>query len=177
MRLHNLIKSGGRKDRKRIGRGEGGGRGKTSGRGHKGQRSRSGFSLRPGFESGHVPLYRKLPKRGFSNYNFRTEYSIVNVGDLDRIEGTEVDRNALIKAGLVRQNSKLIKILGEGEVSKALTVSADKFSGSAKDKIEKAGGTTVLLKAEATETVAEATEAPAAAEEAPEAGEKEADSE
>src|SRR5210317_1721846 len=113
MRLHNLIKSGGRKDRKRIGRGEGGGRGKTSGRGHKGQRSRSGFSLRPGFESGHVPLYRKLPKRGFSNYNFRTEYSVVNVGDLDRVEGAEVDRNALIKAGLVRQNSKLIKILGE----------------------------------------------------------------
>jgi len=76
MRLHNLIKSGGRKDRKRVGRGEGSGRGKTSGRGHKGQRARSGFGLRPGFESGHVPLYRKLPKRGFSNFKFRTEYSI-----------------------------------------------------------------------------------------------------
>ncbi len=146
MRLHNLIKSGGRKDRKRVGRGEGGGRGKTSGRGHKGQRSRSGFGLRPGFESGHVPLYRKLPKRGFSNFNFRTEYSVVNVGDLERVEATEIDRNALIKAGLVRSSSGLIKILGEGEISKALTVTADKFSGSAKEKIEKAGGTVVLTK-------------------------------
>lgn len=146
MRLHNLIKSGGRKDRKRVGRGEGGGRGKTSGRGHKGQRSRSGFGLRPGFESGHVPLYRKLPKRGFSNFNFRTEYSVVNVGDLERVEATEIDRNALVKAGLVRSSSGLIKILGEGEVSKALTVTADKFSGSAKEKIEKAGGTVVLAK-------------------------------
>jgi len=146
MRLHNLIKSGGRKDRKRVGRGEGGGRGKTSGRGHKGQRSRSGFGLRPGFESGHVPLYRKLPKRGFSNFNFRTEYSVVNVGDLERVEATEIDRNALVKAGLVRSSSGLIKILGEGEISKALTVTADKFSGSAKEKIEKAGGTVVLAK-------------------------------
>lgn len=146
MRLHNLIKSGGRKDRKRVGRGEGGGRGKTSGRGHKGQRSRSGFGLRPGFESGHVPLYRKLPKRGFSNFNFRTEYAVVNVGDLERVEATEIDRNALVKAGLVRSSSGLIKILGEGEVSKALTVTADKFSGSAKEKIEKAGGTVVLTK-------------------------------
>ncbi len=144
MRLHNLIKSGGRKNRKRIGRGEGGGRGKTSGRGHKGQRSRSGFGLRPGFESGHVPLYRKLPKRGFSNFEFRTEYSIVNVGDLQRVEGTEVDRNALVKAGLVRSSSNLIKILGEGEIDKALTVTADKFSASAKEKIEKAGGAVVL---------------------------------
>ena len=144
MRLHNLIKSGGRKERKRVGRGEGGGRGKTSGRGHKGQRSRSGFGLRPGFESGHIPLYRKLPKRGFSNFQFRTEYSVVNVGDLERVEESDVDRNVLIKAGLVRSSSKLIKILGEGDVSKALNVTADKFSASAKEKIEKAGGTIVL---------------------------------
>ena len=157
MRLHNLIKSGGRKDRKRVGRGEGGGRGKTSGRGHKGQKSRSGFGLRPGFESGHVPLYRKLPKRGFSNFQFRTEYSVVNVGDLDRVEGTDVDRNALIKAGLARTSSVLIKILGEGEVSKALNVTADKFSSSAKEKIEKAGGTVVLNKpVESEETKADA---------------------
>ena len=176
MRLHNLIKSGGRKDRKRVGRGEGGGRGKTSGRGHKGQRSRSGFGLRPGFESGHVPLYRKLPKRGFSNFNFRTDYSVVNVGDLERVEGTDIDRNALIKAGLVRQNSGLIKILGEGEVSKALTVTADKFSGSAKEKIEKAGGTVVLTKKEATEEPA-AAEEPAEAEKAADAVEKETDAE
>lgn len=143
MRLHNLIKSGGRKDRKRIGRGEGGGRGKTSGRGHKGQRSRSGSSLRPGFESGHVPLYRKLPKRGFSNYNFRTEYSVVNIGDLERADTDTVDREALVKAGLVRSSSTLVKVLGEGEVSKALTVTADKFSASARQKIEKAGGTVI----------------------------------
>jgi large subunit ribosomal protein L15 len=157
MRLHNLIKSGGRKDRKRVGRGEGGGRGKTSGRGHKGQRSRSGFGLRPGFESGHVPLYRKLPKRGFSNFQFRTEYSVVNVGDLERVEGTDIDRSTLIKAGLVRTSSDLIKILGEGEVSKAFSVTADKFSSSAKEKIEKAGGTVVLTKpVETEETKADA---------------------
>lgn len=140
MRLHNLPKSGGFKSRKRIGRGEGGGRGKTSGRGHKGQRSRAGFSQRPGFESGHIPLYRKLPKRGFSNHRFRTDYAIVNVGDLDRVEGDVADREALIKAGLLRGSDKLIKILGEGELGKKLTVSAHKFSGSAKEKIEAAGG-------------------------------------
>ena len=144
MRLHNLIKSSGRKDRKRVGRGEGSGRGKTSGRGHKGQRARAGFGLRPGFESGHVPLYRKLPKRGFSNFRFRTEYTIVNVGDLERVDGDSVDRESLVRAGLVRSNSKLIKILGEGELSKALSVRADKFSGSAKEKIEKAGGSVIV---------------------------------
>ncbi len=144
MRLHNLIKSGGRKDRKRVGRGEGSGRGKTSGRGHKGQRARAGFGLRPGFESGHVPLYRKLPKRGFSNFKFRTEYSIVNVGDLERAGVEEIDRNVLIQAGLARASSSRIKILGEGEVSKALTVTADKFSSSAREKIEKAGGKVIV---------------------------------
>jgi len=146
MRLHNLIKSGGRKERKRIGRGEGSGRGKTSGRGHKGQRARSGSSLRPGFESGHVPLYRKLPKRGFSNFKFRTEYTIVNVGDLARVEGDTADRGALTKAGLIRRNAGLVKILGEGEVDKAVTVHADKVSAGAREKIEKAGGTVVLSK-------------------------------
>ncbi|MEX0332788.1 MAG: 50S ribosomal protein L15 [Puniceicoccaceae bacterium] len=162
MRLHNLIKSGGRKDRKRVGRGEGGGRGKTSGRGHKGQRSRSGFGLRPGFESGHVPLYRKLPKRGFSNFQFRTEYAVVNVGDLERVDVEDVDRNALIKAGLVRTSSKLVKILGEGELSKALTVTADKFSASAKEKIEKAGGKAILSNQEASEEPAAAGDEPEA---------------
>ncbi|NDV62661.1 50S ribosomal protein L15 [Puniceicoccales bacterium CK1056] len=157
MRLHNLIKSGGRKDRKRVGRGEGSGRGKTSGRGHKGQRSRSGSSLRPGFESGHVPLYRKLPKRGFSNFKFRTEYSIINVGDLDRLEAGSIDRDVLVRFGLARSSSKLIKILGEGEVTKAFTVQADKFSASAKEKIEKAGGTVVVNEPAA----ADSSEAPA----------------
>lgn len=152
MRLHNLPKSGGFKNRKRIGRGEGGGRGKTSGRGHKGQRARAGSSQRPGFESGHIPLYRKLPKRGFSNFEFRTDYAIVNVGDLERVEGEVIDKEALVKAGLVRNSDKLIKILGEGELSRKVTVSAHKFSGSAKEKIEAAGGSAQVLaqKGEAT---------------------------
>lgn len=145
MRLHNLPKSGGFKSRKRIGRGEGGGRGKTSGRGHKGQRARSGSSLRPGFESGHIPLYRKLPKRGFSNFEFHTNYAIVNVGDLARIEGEIVDRESLIAAGLLRNSDKLIKILGEGEIAKKVSVSAHKFSASAQAKIEAAGGSVTVL--------------------------------
>jgi len=147
MKLHTLIKSGGRKSRKRIGRGEGSGRGKTSGRGHKGQRARSGSSLRPGFESGHVPMYRKLPKRGFSNFNFRTEYAIVNVGDLGRVEGDTVDRDSLVRAGLVRSSSTLVKVLGEGEVEKAFTVRVDKVSSSARAKLEKAGGSIETLSA------------------------------
>ena len=154
MRLHNLIKSGGFKKRKRVGRGEGGGLGKTSGRGHKGQRARAGSGQRPGFESGHIPLYRKLPKRGFSNFRFRTEYAIVNVGDLARIEGDTVNRESLMKAGLVRGSDKLIKILAVGEVERALKVEAHKFSGAAKEKIEKAGGEALLL----TPVAAEATE-------------------
>ena len=153
MRLHNLPKSGGFKKRKRIGRGEGGGRGKTSGRGHKGQRSRTGFSQRPGFESGHIPLYRKLPKRGFSNFQFRTDFAVVNVGDLDRVEGDVADRDALVASGLLRSSSKLFKILGEGELSRKLTVSAHKFSASAKSKIEAAGGEVVLLSAPVEEEV------------------------
>lgn len=145
MRLHNLPKSGGFKPRKRIGRGEGSGRGKTSGRGHKGQRSRTGFSQRPGFESGHIPLYRKLPKRGFSNAKFRVDFDVVNVSDLDRVEGEVADRAALVAAGLLRANSGLYKILGDGELSKKLVVSAHKFSAGAKAKIEAAGGETLLL--------------------------------
>jgi len=143
MRLHNLVKTGGNKSRKRVGRGEGGGRGKTSGRGHKGQRARSGHSLRPGFESGHVPLYRKLPKRGFSNSRFRTEYAVVNVSDLERVSGDTVDRESLLAARLIRNSDKRIKILGDGDVSRKLTVTADKFSASAKSKIEAAGGSIV----------------------------------
>jgi large subunit ribosomal protein L15 len=140
MRLHNLIKTEGRKDRKRVGRGEGSGRGKTSGRGHKGQRARSGFGLRPGFESGHVPLYRKLPKRGFSNFNFKTEYAVVNVGDLSRVEGTHIDRDVLVAVGLVRSSCSRVKILGDGEVGKSFSVTVDKVSSGARKKIEEAGG-------------------------------------
>ncbi len=146
MRLHELIKTPGRKSRKRIGRGEGSGRGKTSGRGHKGQRARSGSSLRPGFESGHVPLYRKLPKRGFNNARFRTSFAVVNVGDLRRIEGGTVDREALVQARLVRKDADSIKILGDGDLDRALNVTVDRVSGSAREKIEKAGGTVTVLK-------------------------------
>ncbi len=152
MRLHNLVKSGGFKKRKRVGRGEGGGLGKTSGRGHKGQRARAGHSLRPGFESGHVPLYRKLPKRGFSNFRFRKEYAIVNVGDLERVEGDTVDKDSLVAAGLVRRSAGLVKILGVGEVSRALTVTANKLSAAAKEKIEKAGGKVIVSEVSAEET-------------------------
>jgi len=141
MRLHSMIATPGRKKRKRIGRGEGGGKGKTSGRGHKGQRSRSGSSLRPGFESGHVPLYRKLPKRGFSNFKFRTEYEIVNVGILNELEGDTFDRAALVAANKVDANKKPLKVLGDGEITRAITITADKVSASARAKIEAAGGT------------------------------------
>jgi large subunit ribosomal protein L15 len=142
MRLHNLPKStGSGPSRKRVGRGRGSGHGKTSGRGHNGQKSRSGYSARPGFESGHIPLFRRLPKRGFSNFRFRTVYAVVNVGDLDGIENAEViDREALVNAGLVRKNAGKIKILGNGEVTKALKVKVDKFSGQAAEKIKSAGG-------------------------------------
>lgn len=146
MRLHSIISHGGSNTRKhRVGRGRGSGRGKTSGRGGKGQRARAGYSQRPGFESGHVPLYRKLPKRGFNNFNFRVEYDVVNVGDFKRVAGTEVDRAALVKAGLLRSNAGLLKILGRGDLDRPVTVKADAFSDSAKEKITKAGGQAVLL--------------------------------
>jgi large subunit ribosomal protein L15 len=126
---------------KRLGRGRGNGRGKTCCRGHKGSGQRSGYSRKPGFEGGQMPLYRKLPQRGFNNYEFRTEYSIVNVGDLVKVERADViDKEALVKAGLVRSNAKLIKILGTGELTGAVKIKADKFSKSATDKITGAGG-------------------------------------
>lgn len=161
MRLHDLPKSGGFKRRKRVGRGEGNGRGKTSGKGHKGARARSGYSLRPGFESGHVPLYRKLPKRGFSNVRFSTRYAVVNIGELDGLEGDSIDRDALVAAGLIRRSERLVKVLGEGEVSRALTVSAHRFSGSARAKLEAAGGKAILIEG-AAPAGAEAPEAPQA---------------
>ena len=126
---------------KRLGRGEGSGHGKTCGRGHKGQKSRSGGGIPVGFEGGQMPLYRKLPRRGFNNKNFKTSFQTVNAGELEKLEGTEVTREALIAAGLIRDDDKLgIKLLGDGEVSKAFTVTVDKVSASAKAKIEAAGG-------------------------------------
>lgn len=138
MKLHELTPAkGSRKARKRIGRGPGSGTGKTAGRGHKGQRSRSGFSRRPGFEGGQMPLVRRVPKRGFTNI-FRTEYAVVNVGRLDAFDG-EVTPETLIESGWIKKN-ELLKILGQGDLDKALTVKAHKFSESARSKIEKAGG-------------------------------------
>jgi large subunit ribosomal protein L15 len=144
MMIHEITEKVGRyKARKRVGRGQGSGRGKTAGRGHKGAGSRSGFSRRPHFEGGQMPFVRRLPKRGFSNERFRRLYHIVNVKVLEaRFEdGAEVDVRVLADAGIVRDTGLPLKVLGEGEVSKKFSVTAAKFSASAKAKIEAAGGT------------------------------------
>ncbi len=131
--------SGARKNRKRIGRGHGSGHGKTSGRGHKGARSRSGYSLAPGFEGGQMPLHRRLPKRGFTNI-FKKEFCIVSLSDLDTFEsGSTVDTQALIDAGII-DGKNPVKILANGEVTKAITVDVDKVSKGAAQKITEAGG-------------------------------------
>ena len=132
--------------RKRVGRGPGSGTGKTSGKGHKGQNARSGGGVRPGFEGGQLPLFRRLSKRGFNNYEFRTVYATVNVGDLNRFEeGTTVTKELLIEVGLVKKELDGIKVLGNGELTKKLTVKANKFSDSAKTKIENIGGKTEVI--------------------------------
>ena len=135
-----------KKDRKRVGRGPGSGNGKTSGKGHKGQNARSGGGVRPGFEGGQLPLYRRLSKREFNNYNFRTVYATVNVSDLEVFEeGTVVTKELLIEKGLVKKELDGIKVLGNGELTKKLTVKANKFSSSAKAKIENVGGTIEVI--------------------------------
>lgn len=140
MKLHDLSPAkGSTKARKRIGRGPGSGTGKTAGRGHNGQRSRSGFSQRLGFEGGQMPLIRRVPKRGFTNI-FRTEYTVVNVADLAALEGVdEVTPEYLLEHGMVRRGMP-VKILGNGEIKTAMKVVANKFSKSAREKIEAAGG-------------------------------------
>ena len=152
MKLHELKNVKGAVHRKkRVGCGEGGGHGKTSGRGGKGQTARSGGSIRPGFEGGQMPLYRKLPHRGFNNYNFRVEYPVINVGDLAALDAsvTEVNVEVLASAGLIRGGVSTVKVLGTGELTRALKVTATKFSEAAKAKIEKAGGKVVLIGGEA----------------------------
>ena len=142
MRLHNLSPAeGSTKERKRIGRGPASGQGKTAGKGHKGQKARAGRGMRPGFEGGQMPLQRRLPKRGFVNI-FRKEFATVNILDLEaRFEsGATVDIDALIEAGLVKKTLDGVKVLGNGELTKSLTVKANAFSESAKQKIEAAGG-------------------------------------
>ena len=129
----------------RKGRGIGSGNGKTAGKGHKGQKARSGGGVRPGFEGGQMPLSRRIPKRGFNNI-FATEYVAVNVDRLNDFEaGAIVDADALIEAGIIKKTLDGVKILGNGEITKALTVRAAKFSKSAKEKIEAAGGKTEVV--------------------------------
>ncbi len=131
-------------NKKRVGRGMGSGMGKTSTRGHKGQRSRSGSRSMRGFEGGQMPLHRRLPKRGFTNI-FRVEYEVVNLGRLESLSEAEITPESLRKAGIVSSKNTLVKVLGQGELSKALTVHAHKFSKSAQEKIEKAGGKISIL--------------------------------
>lgn len=130
---------GSRKKRKRVGRGPGSGHGKTSCRGHKGQKSRSGGGTKPGFEGGQMPLQRRLPKRGFTNI-FQKQYFIVNVGTLEKLSETNITPEVLKNEGIVKNLKDGIKILGQGEITKAVTVKAHAFSASAKDKIIKAKG-------------------------------------
>jgi len=131
-------------DRKRIGRGPGSGLGKTAGRGHKGWGQRSGARRRPGYEGGQMPIYRRVPKRGFTNARFRTEYTVINVGELGAFEdGANVDLELVLKHGLTSKVTPLFKVLGNGDLQRKLTVRAQKFSKSAVQKINAAGGTAV----------------------------------
>ncbi len=141
MKLHELSPAeGSAKERKRIGRGHGSGQGKTAGKGHKGQNARSGGGVRPGFEGGQMPLARRIPKRGFNNI-FGTTYAVINVSDLEKfVDGTTVDTEILKASGLVKKTCDGIKVLGNGEITKKITVKAAAFSQTAKEKIEKAGG-------------------------------------
>ena len=148
MMIHEITEKIGKyKARKRIGRGRGSGTGKTSGRGHKGAGSRSGYSRRPSFEGGQTPYFRRIPKRGFSNAAFRTEFLIVNVAALqDRFEaGANVDAAALVQAGLIRNTKLPLKVLAHGDITIKINVTADKFSGSATAKIEAAGGSVTIV--------------------------------
>jgi large subunit ribosomal protein L15 len=130
---------------KRLGCGESSGHGKTSGKGHKGQKARSGGSIRPGFEGGQMPLIRRLPKRGFNNASFKVNYAIVNLAELNSFEsGTRVDEEALRKLGLIRGRFAGLKVLARGELTKSLTVEADKFSEAARQRIEQAGGSAIV---------------------------------
>ena len=142
MKLNELkYNEGHKKAIKRLGRGASSGTGKTSGKGQKGQNARSGGGVRPGFEGGQLPLFRRLPKRGFSNAMFKKEYAVINVSDLNRFEdGMEITPELLFEMGIIKKQLSGIKVLGNGEIAKKLTVRAHKFSDIAKQKIEAAGG-------------------------------------
>ena len=148
MKLHELSPAEGSvKERYRKGRGAGSGNGKTAGKGHKGQNARSGGGVRPGFEGGQLPLYRKLPKRGFKNVRFGKQYTVINVESLNKFnDGEVVDSTALLAKGIIADLAKDgVKVLGEGEIAKKLTVKAAVFSGTAKEKIEAVGGKTEVV--------------------------------
>jgi large subunit ribosomal protein L15 len=149
MRLHTLRPRPGSRHRvKRLGSGESSGHGKTSGKGHKGQKARSGGSIRLGFEGGQMPLIRRLPKRGFNNARFHKTWAVVNLSDLNAFKaGSVVNEQLLRESKLVRGTVAGVKILGNGELEHALTIEADKFSASAREKIDKAGGTVTLREA------------------------------
>ena len=142
MKLHELTPvEGSAKKAWRKGRGPGSGNGQTAGRGHKGQNARSGGGVRPGFEGGQIPLYRRLPKRGFNNFLFKKEYAIINVELLDKFnDGDTVTLETLVEQGIIKNELCGLKVLGRGEITKKLTVKATIFSASAKEKIEAAGG-------------------------------------
>jgi large subunit ribosomal protein L15 len=146
IRLHNLKPRPGSRHRvKRLGIGESSGHGKTSGKGHKGQKARSGGSIRLGFEGGQMPLIRRLPKRGFNNAAFKKTYALINLDDLNQFKaGTVVNEEMLRDGKHIRGKVAGLKILGRGELKHGLTIEADRFSGSAREKIEKAGGTVTL---------------------------------
>ncbi|MCW1885338.1 50S ribosomal protein L15 [Luteolibacter flavescens] len=147
MKLHTLAPNKGAKHRvKRLGCGESSGHGKTSGKGNKGQKARSGSGTRVGFEGGQMPLHRRLPKRGFNNINFKTKVEVVNLAQLDKAfnDGDTVNEEALRKAGLINRSCDQVKVLGQGEISKKLTLVVDTISASAKEKVEKAGGSVQL---------------------------------
>lgn len=152
MRLHNLKPNPGAKHRrKRLGIGESSGKGKTSGKGHKGQKARSGGSIRPSFEGGQMPLFRRLPKRGFNNVNFGTEYGVVNLDTLEKWfeAGATINEETLREKGLVKGSYDGVKILGRGEITKTFTIVADEVSASARQKIEKVGGSVTIPKEKA----------------------------
>jgi large subunit ribosomal protein L15 len=147
MKLHELSpQEGSTKASFRKGRGPGSGNGKTAGKGHKGQNARSGGGVRPGFEGGQLPLYRKLPKRGFKNFLFKKNYAIINVQSLNKFDdGEVVDNAALLMKGIINNINDGVKVLGEGELTKKLTVKAAVFAAAAKEKIEAAGGKTEVV--------------------------------
>ena len=157
MDLHTVTRKGTKhRARQRVGRGTGSGSGKTCGRGHKGWGARSGSTRRPGYEGGQMPIYRRVPKRGFTNARFRTDYTIINIQRLEAFDdGATVDLDAILQKGLVSLNTRNLKVLCGGTVAKKLTVRARKFSKTAVEKIQGAGGTIVLLDAKGQETGAE----------------------